>query len=1127
MEASLVRQAFNAYCAGNYALALRIYQDLDAKLGRGLFSLNIELCEKYIPKDRLTRNYERIPLEELKVACIMDDFTFTSYAPECQLHHLSPQGGPRELQDFHPDLLFVESAWHGQDGLWSRKINHPGQELKDVLDWCRMNAVPTMFWNKEDPVHYTTFLSTAQLFDHVFTTDIDCIAQYKAALGHERIYLLPFACQPKLQNPIEHFQRKDAFCFAGAYYVRYPERTRDLENYIESLPEYRPLEIFDRNFGKEDGNYKFPEKFTPFIVGNLPYDEIDKAYKGYRYAINLNSIKNSQSMFARRVYELLASNTIAVSNYSRGMRLMFGELVLASDNGKEIIRKLEKMDDTAARKHRLAGLRKVLLEHTYEHRLAYIAGKVLGRGGTPFLPLMVCVGLATTPDDAQWIMDCYKRQQHVEKRLFLVLGEKMESANVKERPSEVTILSLKEAEGLPLDSVAEPAAWLAFLSSQDYYGPHYLLDIALTSKYSDYSAAGKICHYQWTSNELLPAPSDTAYRIHQKLPYRCGAVAANALPGSLSLAHFLENAANMEKDGPCLSVDPFNFCLNGRKAEDMDRMRSVVDEQPLPDGMSIHKLHNIAEAIPPALYDTSAVPQWDGERLLKIFEGRASAHIQFAKSLEGMTIQSSLKDGTHEYIYSNVDISLSSLPFNKKILCFLACSPGLHLLYVFVFFDSDKQKVSHVILESNINHVIPIPEHAFFVRFGIRAYGPGICTVKALLLDHRNMEPDAVLHGSDIVVLTNQYPEYGNLYRNAFVHSRVKAYRERGVCVDVFRLHASDLVSYYEFEGVDVISGNANALRKLLTAGPCSTVLVHFLDRGMWDVLKDFPDIKIIVWVHGVEIQPWTRREFNYRTEMERSKARKASEQRMMFWRKLLLSPPPNLTLVFVSRHIAEEVMEDLGYKLPASLYVIIHNPIDTELFAYHAKDPEQRKKILSIRPYASATYANDLSVEAIKILTKEVWFEDLELRMIGEGPLFKDVLKPVRHLPNVICEQRFLTRHEIAALHQEYGVFLTPTRMDSQGISRDEAMSSGLVPVTNAVAAVPEFVDDTCGFLTDSEDAEGLASAIKTLYLNPDLFMQMSDAAANRVRRQSSSSKIIQKEIALFMFDKLIAGER
>jgi spore maturation protein CgeB len=110
--------------------------------------------------------------------------------------------------------------------------------------------------------------------------------------------------------------------------VRYPERTRDLGDFVMELPAFRPLEIYDRNYGKNDPNYQFPPEYQRYIVGTLPFDEIDKAYKGYRYAINLNSIKQSQTMFARRVYELLASNTITISNFSRGLRLLFGDLVL-------------------------------------------------------------------------------------------------------------------------------------------------------------------------------------------------------------------------------------------------------------------------------------------------------------------------------------------------------------------------------------------------------------------------------------------------------------------------------------------------------------------------------------------------------------------------------------------------------------------------------------------------------------------------------------------------------------------------------------------------------------------------------------------------------------------------------
>jgi len=91
---------------------------------------------------------------------------------------------------------------------------------------------------------------------------------------------------------------------------------------------------------------------------------------------------------------------------------------------------------------------------------------------------------------------------------------------------------------------------------------------------------------------------------------------------------------------------------------------------------------------------------------------------------------------------------------------------------------------------------------------------------------------------------------------------------------------------------------------------------------------------------------------------------------------------------------------------------------------------------------------------------------------------------------------------------------------MDSQGVSRDEAMASGLVPVTNAIAAIPEFTDVDCAFAVPSEDYKGIADAIERLAMDPDLFAKMSRAAAHRVRQQSNLQRTIQQEI------KLIRGQ-
>ena len=197
---------------------------------------------------------------------------------------------------------------------------------------------------------------------------------------------------------------------------------------------------------------------------------------------------------------------------------------------------------------------------------------------------------------------------------------------------------------------------------------------------------------------------------------------------------------------------------------------------------------------------------------------------------------------------------------------------------------------------------------------------------------------------------------------------------------------------------------------------------------------------------------------------------------------------------------------------------MIIHNPIDTSMFDYVEKEPSQRKKVLSIRPYASRKYANDLTVKTILELSKSKQFKEMEFMLVGAGKLFESTLEPLRGFSNVHIHEGFLTHSDIADLHKGYGIFMTPTRMDSQGVSRDEAMSSGLVPITNSVTAIPEFVDDESGVLAEGEDFIAMAQGVLDLVDDEDRFLQMSMSAARRVRNQSSTKLIIDKEIQLIL---------
>ena len=1049
----------------------------------------------------------------LKVACIMDEFTYIAIQPECNLSQLTPDHWHSELEVFQPELLFIESAWRGKDGLWGGKVSHNGTELQGIVSWCRFRNVPTVFWNKEDPIHFQTFLNTAKLFDFVFTTDIDCIHRYKAALGHDRIFLLPFACQPIVNNPIELYQREEAVSFAGAYYVRYPERTRDLESFLNALPAFCPVKIYDRNYGKDNPNYQFPPEYRPYIVGTLPFDKIDPAYKGYKYAINLNSIKQSQTMFARRVYELLGSNTITISNYSRGLRLMLGELVITSDSGSQIVQRLQALaeDPETAGKFKLAALRKVMSEHTYAQRMAYVLAKVGGKD-TPDddLPAITVLTRVESQADADAMATQFQTQTHRRKYLVVVAPSTIQLKT----DTEIRRLCLEEAIDQTIGDVAGESDWIAGMSSRDYYGPNYLLDIAIATLYTKAPIIGKSAHFQGDGQNIQVANTDYAYKAVEGLAARCAVVRKN-LVGDEDLIQWIDSLAELRMEsGEAFAIDPYNYCQNASFSQ-IEAIKAGVNDLPSLDrGLNIHQLQKMAEQIPPATNNNNE-NLLGPERLAKLFGKCRSKKIKIEANENSLVLNSRLKDGRHEYLYASEDISIEALATHHELKCFCDTTPGLAVSLVALFLDRYNQRISHVIFQTNRNVTAPIPVEASYIRLGLRVFAGGQSEIKGLVIGHRDLQPYEILGKAEYLLVTNHYPSYDDLYRNCFVHTRVKAYLERGVRIDIFRLRKDEPVSWHEFENVDVTTGSQEALRRMIEGGRYKSVLVHFLNPDIWEVLKDFKDsIKMVVWVHGAEIHPWYRRKFNFETNEQIEKAKIESEIKLNFWKSLLYSMPKNLHLIFVSNTFAGEVMEDLGFDLPKSQYRIIHNPINTYLFSYNPKPAEQRRKILSIRPYASKQYANDLSVEAIFALSQKPFFEELEFRIIGDGKLFKQITTPLKGMKNVIVEQRFLTQTEIAQLHKEYGVFLCPTRWDSQGVARDEAMASGLVPVTNSVAAIPEFIDEHCGILAPGEDSQALADGIEKLVNEPLLFQNMSEQCAQRIFSQRRQDKIIDDEL-------------
>ncbi|WP_019627332.1 glycosyltransferase [Thioalkalivibrio sp. ALJT] len=427
-------------------------------------------------------------LSDIKVAAILDEFTMECFRMEVALTAISPENWEKELEETQPDFLFVESCWFGNSNTWSGLIygynsNGPNRmdELLKVVRYCRKKGIPTVFWSKEDPVHFSRFGPTAKLFDYVYTTDANMVPEYRRAFGIDAEPLC-FFCQPQVHNPIPRIARKDKAAFAGSYYSDKIERCENFHAIMEGLENAGvDYDIYDRCLKRGVAHLEFPEHFKKHVVGYLEPHEMWKAYKGYRYTINLNTVKNSPTMFARRVYESLASGTPVISNYSEGVITQFGGIVCASDRQEDIVEYLERLSDpTVYAEVSAQGVRETLGRHTLADRLEQVCARV-GIFVSPHLPRTNAVYTATTEQEVEQARHHFRAQTYHRKRLVVNL----ENSNVLypylNRNSDEEVFRVLTEFAKPLEGLEVP------MSLAKQYPETHLEDAAIATLY-EYNA---------------------------------------------------------------------------------------------------------------------------------------------------------------------------------------------------------------------------------------------------------------------------------------------------------------------------------------------------------------------------------------------------------------------------------------------------------------------------------------------------------------------------------------------------------------------------------------------------------------------------------------------------------------
>lgn len=689
----------------------------------------------------------------MNLALITDTFSSAAFFQGTDsTAYLLPDSFHAAILRASPDLLFVESAWRGQDNSWQKKLAPPGPEILDCLRLCKARGIPTVFWNKEDPVHFGTFLPLARHFDHVFTTDIDCIPRYMKALGHDRVSLLPFAAQPRLQNPQPNLPRQAAFSFAGSWYQRYPQRQREFAELVRAVSAIGPVDIFDRNHGSDAAETRFPAEYAPLITGGLPFDEIDRAYKGYRFALNINTVKCSQSMFARRVFELMASNTVVVSNDSLGLRLFFGDLVAASDDGATLVDIVRPLwdDEARYRRHRLMALRAVLREHTYAHRLSYVQARIAGRSWKPDQPEILILAVADSAQAEQRIISSVARQQYPRCRTLLLRRYVQREAVPVLQPGITCFTNLLDYRAA-VEQALHEVPWLALFVAEDFYGPHYLTDLVQARHYSKATVFGKVSMHVVQGDRCALQADGQQYQPAHRLAARSALLRTAAIPQGW-LDACLDNPALMAVDWPdMLATDEFHYCCNGSELDPASVLEVVGDLPGLDQGLSLaDDILPVAERLTAADY-RPAVPGPSAmtvtpEQLLGWFDPAPHEKIGMRLEEGDLLISSRLAQDERVVVYASPRLSRADLNFVTDNRFQLLVDHDLAALEtVLDFQDVDKRKIGHTINPAGASLSVLLPDACHFLRFALRLQGAGTVRVRALVLGEVLEQPAVLL----------------------------------------------------------------------------------------------------------------------------------------------------------------------------------------------------------------------------------------------------------------------------------------------------------------------------------------------------------------------------------------------
>src|SRR5699024_2326512 len=313
----------------------------------------------------------------------------------------------------------------------------------------------------------------------------------------------------------------DALPISGMYFHhKFPERRDQMDllfgaaKSVVNRGRYK-FDIFSRHHGGNE-NYQFPVPYDEHVVGSLPYEKMLAAYRNYKVFLNVNSVTDSPSMCARRVFEILASGTPVVSGESAAIPEFFRpEQVPVVHDEKTAAHVLRTSLNSPQLRDRMVhtAQRESWAKHTYAQRAEKILDAVGLNVKSPFLatPSVSVIVSTNRPRFVRNVIDTVASQVDVEPELLLLthgFAQKDTEPRAKAAASAIErsrLLTAPESDplGVCLNKLVASASGevIANFDDDDFYGEYYLLDSINAMKFSNADLVGKFATYMYSEKD--------------------------------------------------------------------------------------------------------------------------------------------------------------------------------------------------------------------------------------------------------------------------------------------------------------------------------------------------------------------------------------------------------------------------------------------------------------------------------------------------------------------------------------------------------------------------------------------------------------------------------------------------